>query len=141
LGTLTNLKGARMNQIVKTKAINGTAHVGDIVISSPEDEYPLLVGVITEIKPLGHPDRDTENDTDDVYVDFTAFPYSRAREKEIEAVFSELYQNPKLFEDLPLDMAIMDPESLLVLPQGCNIPDSLLNSEKSAEEFFLNLLK
>lgn len=98
---------------VKTKCINGELQIGDLVLSTPEDEYSCLVGRVTDIKLLSDPDRDTENDTDDVYVDFSESGYSEARVAEIKEMFTELYDEPKTMDDIPLDMAIIAPMCLI----------------------------
>lgn len=98
-----------------TKCINGILRAGDLVITAPDDDYSCLIGRVLQINLLGSPEHDaeTQNETDDVHVDFTAFDYSKQRIKEIEAVFSELYGMKKKFIDCPIDDAIMDPGTLI----------------------------
>ena len=57
----------------KTICLNGALKVGDTVLSTPISEYSCLVGVVTDIHPLGSKkhDEETENYTDDVWVDFS----------------------------------------------------------------------
>jgi hypothetical protein len=107
------IKDRISHSILKTNCINGDLRVGDLVLSTPEDDYSCLVGRVTDIKLLGDPNRDTENETDDVYIDFTAFEYSPERVTEIEEMFSDLYDEPKSFDDAPLDMVIMAPMNLI----------------------------
>ena len=96
-----------------TRCLNGTLAVGDTVVSITSEEFGGLIGIVTEIKPLGSEDRDTENDTDDVYVDFEN-DYSERRISEIVAEFRDLYQDPKKdWNDCCLDLMIMAPEMLL----------------------------
>lgn len=96
-----------------TKCINGELQIGDTVVSLPYEDYGGLIGIVTDIKPLGSPDRDTENETDDVYVDFEN-EYSSYRVEEILNVFRELYgDSEKEWVDCALDMVIMPPDVLL----------------------------
>ena len=96
-----------------TKCINGELQIGDTVVSLPCEDYGGLIGVVTDIKPLGSPDRDTENETDDVYVDFEN-EYSSYRVEELLNDFRELYGDPeKEWADCALDMVIMPPDVLL----------------------------
>lgn len=103
-----------MNNIT-TKCVNGDLRVGDLVLSVPDDDYSCLVGRVLRINLLGTPEHDaeTENDTDDVHVDFMEFAYSKKRIKEIEAVFSELYGYKKKYHECPIDDTIMAPETLI----------------------------
>ena len=101
-----------------TTAKNGEIRSGDLVVSMfnknhCNDDYSYLVGIITDIKPLGSPDRETDNETDDVYVNFIAPDYSQKRQKEIEKQFCELYGEYRPFDELPLDSVIMPPDSLI----------------------------
>lgn len=123
-------------------AINGVIKPGDMVISMPCDGYGCLVGTITDIKPFGSNDRDTDNETDDVYVDFSALNYSDERRQEIEKQFEELYGEHKSFDELPLDMVIMAPETLIkitgIKPDELN---SLLNREAHTSAYCKHILK
>lgn len=102
-----------MNKIT-TKCINGTIAVGDMVVSTPDDEYGCLVGRVKEIALVGTPEHDaTENDTDDVYVDFSQVDYSDKRIKEIEELFSEIYDEPRSIEECAIDEVVMDPDCLI----------------------------
>ncbi len=100
---------------VTTQCVNGALHAGDLVISTPDDDYACLVGRVLQINLLGSPEHDaeTENDTDDVHVDFTVSAYSDRRIAEIEEMFSCLYEQNKEFEDCPIDDTIMAPDSLI----------------------------
>lgn len=97
-----------------TQCVNGTLKVGDLVLSTPEDDYSCLIGVVTQINLLGTPEHEaeTENETDDVHVNFDS-NYSDLRTREIEECFSELYQEEKRFEDISLDDVIMAPDCLI----------------------------
>jgi len=77
-----------------------------IVGNTVADEYEGLTGCITEIR-TGE-DRDTENETDDIYVCFE----EPTDPELIKADFSESYGEPKTIDDIVLDMVIMAPEML-----------------------------
>jgi len=97
------------------KAINGEVKRGDWVISMPDDEYGGLIGQVIDIVKLGTPEHEeeTQNDTDNVHVNFCAFDYPPERIAEIEEQFSDLYGEPKTFDELPLDDVIMAPDMLI----------------------------
>lgn len=101
-------------ETVKTsKTIYGDVQPGDWVISAGNSDYGYLIGTVTAIEKLGTPEHDTENETDDVHVDFTVFEYPPERISEIEEHFSGLYDEPKTFDELPLDDVIMAPGELI----------------------------
>lgn len=121
-----------------TYCLNGILAVGNMVLSTPEDDFSLLVGQVCEINLKGIPEQkaETENETDSIHVDFAIFDYSDERENEIAAMFSQIYGIPKKFADCPLDDVIMCPDSLI------NIRDidrdtlfKLLESEEYAESY------
>ena len=127
---------------VKTKCINGNLRVGDIVLSTPDDEYSCLVGRVADIKLFGAPDRDTENSSDDVYVDFSEFEYPDKRKKELEKLFSDLYGEPKKFDELPLDVSIMNPDGLIRITDiDKEFLKSLLGSGQNAAEYCYVVLR
>jgi hypothetical protein len=97
------------------KTIHGDVSPGDWVISAGNNDYKYLIGTVIEIVKQGTPEHaaETENDTDNIHVDFTAFDYPAKRITEIEAQFSDLYDEPKTFDELPLDDVIMAPEMLI----------------------------
>lgn len=113
----------------KTTCLNGELFVGDLVLSTADDVYPCLIGVVTEIIPLGSPDHETENETDDVYVNFED-DFCERRTREIEDIFSGLYGEKKLIGDISLDVVIMDPDCLIKL---VDVPDSILGWIKESE--------
>lgn len=101
-----------------TRCLNGMLSVGDTVVSITTEEYGGLIGVVTEIKPVGSADRDTENETDDVYVDFEN-NYSKRREAEILEYFQDLFEDPeRTWEECGLDI-IMAPKMLLKIDIDC----------------------
>jgi hypothetical protein len=119
-----------MNEV---KVINGMLRSGDLVLSIPGCDYGCLVGTVTDIKPLGSSDRETNNETDDIYIDFSGSDYSAKRQAEIEKHFSEIYDESRSFEELPLDMVIMPPDALINIT-GIEPDDlaGLLSSEEIA---------
>jgi len=103
-----------MNEQIETaQGINGRLQSGDVVLSNADTDYAYLVGVVIGIIPAGSPSHDTENETDDVYVDFTSPDYSSERIREIEDHFSKLYGKSVTYDELSLDDVIMPPDSLL----------------------------
>jgi hypothetical protein len=104
-----------MLQDTYTMCVNGELNTGDLVLSTPDDDYACLVGRVLEIHKLGTPEHDaeTDNDTDDVHVNFMDAEYSDKRIAEIEAMFSDLYGQKKEFGECPIDDAIMSPDALV----------------------------
>ena len=101
--------------MITTKCVNGVLSVGDLVISTQVDEYSCLIGRVMRINLLGSAEHDTENETDDVHVNFLEFDYSEKRIQEIEEIFSELYGEKKTFDECPLDDVIMPPDNLILI--------------------------
>ncbi len=91
--------------------------VGEEIIGTSQSEYENLVGYITEIRD--GEDKETENDTPDIYCSFEA-PFSPHDIKKLEEVFSDLYDQPKTLDEICLDMVIMAPEMIM--------PTRLLNT-------------
>jgi len=104
-----------MDNNTTTICVNGELKPGDLVLSTPDDEYACLVGTVLFINKLGTLEHDAEtgNDTDSVHVNFMDTEYSESRVAEIEEMFSELYSEPKTFEECPIDDAIMSPDALI----------------------------
>ena len=120
-------------------ALNGEIEVGDLVISSPYEDYACLFGQVIAIDKLGTPEHDTENETDDVHVNFAEADYSYDRTIEIGSTISALYGDDRDFEDIALDDVIMSPESLLRLPETERDElDNILESYESASKWFEN---
>jgi hypothetical protein len=127
--------------ITTAKAINGEIRRYDWVISVPSDEYGGLVGMVSEIRPLDSPDHDTDNETDDVYINFTAMDYSDKRKDEIAEQISQLYSESRPFDELMLDEVIMSPDSLIRITDiELSVLDSLLDSQEAAESFCNQIL-
>lgn len=124
----------------KTICINGVLKVGDTVLSTPTSDYPCFVGFVTAINPLGsrEHDEETENHTDDIWVDFSNF-YGAKRREEILKVVRELYDEPeKSWDDICWDI-VMAPGELIRLDEditeGSTFHDRILNAEASASMY------
>ena len=119
------------------QALNGEIRTADWVIVKPDDDYGCLVGMVIEINPLGSPEHDTDNETDDIHVDFvTETSYSDKRMSEIAEQFSDLYDEEKSFDDLALDDVIMSPDSLIrITGIDLSVYAELLKSREAAESF------
>ena len=86
---------------------NGMTYtVGSAVMATEASEYRGLYGTITEIRDGA--DRETENDTSDIYCCFEP-PFLPKEIQELERRFTELYQSPKKLDEITLDMVIMAP--------------------------------
>lgn len=86
----------------------GTTYViGAPVVGTPKSEYEGLYGTITEIRD--GEDKETENETPDLYCSF-GVPALPCEVEKLEKVFSDLYQQPKTIDDIALDFVIMAPE-------------------------------
>lgn len=87
--------------------------IGDRVVATPvSDEYEGLIGHITEIRDGD--DKDTENETPDIYCTFYE-PITPYDIEQIEERFSNAYGEPKRIEDIILDIVIMAPEMIEVI--------------------------
>ncbi len=84
-------------------------YIGQQIVGTKASEYEGLFGTITEIRD--GEDKDTENETPDIYCDFEdpQMPYDI---KGLEERFSELYGEPKTIDDIILDLVIMAPEMI-----------------------------
>lgn len=89
-----------------------TYTIGGKVYANGESDFEGLFGIITEIRDGD--DRETENDTPDIYCEFMP-PVLPEEIKEIEERFSRLYRTEKHLDDIGLDMVIMAPEMLNLL--------------------------
>lgn len=92
-----------------------TYRVGDVIIGSDQSEYAGLIGAILEI--CDGDDRETENDTPDIYCSFEP-PVLPADIAKVEAMFSDLYGEKKELDDICFDMVIMAPEMIIVPGQA-----------------------
>ena len=118
------------------QAINGEIRPYDWVIVTSSDEYAYLVGMVSEIIPLGSPEHDTGNTTTDIHVDFMDTDYSDRRKDEIIQQMSELYGEHRPFDELPLDDVIMSPDTLIRITgiELCMF-ERLLESCETAEDY------
>lgn len=90
--------------------VDGTFYyVGMHVHSNETSDYAGLYGIVTEIRTGD--DRETENDTPDIYCQFDA-PVLPCEVRKLEECFSSLYCQPKTLNDISLDMVIMAPDML-----------------------------
>ena len=92
-----------------------TYRVGDVIIGSDQSEYAGLIGSIFEIRDGS--DKETENDTPDIYCSFEP-PVLPADIAKVEEVFSDLYDEKKEVDDICFDMVIMAPEMIIVPGQA-----------------------
>lgn len=94
-----------INRIGAEFEYEGTTYViGAPIVGTPESEYEGLYGTITEIR-VGE-DKETENETPDLYCSFEV-PVLPCEVKKLEEVFSELYSQKKTIDDIILDFVIM----------------------------------
>ena len=111
-----------INQEGMRYTYNGMTYtVGAAVMATEASEYRGLYGTITEIHDGS--DRETENDTADIYCCFEP-PLFPKEIQELERRFTELYQSPKKLDEITLDMVIMAPEMVRVIspdPSVCKI--------------------
>ena len=76
-----------------------TYTIGEQIAANNQSEYEGLVGVIIEIRDGD--DKETENDTPDIYCQFD-IPVLPEDRIELEKRFSSLYGEEKSIEDIPL---------------------------------------
>ena len=102
-----------INQEGMRYTYNGMTYtVGAAVMATEASEYRGLYGTITEIRDGS--DRETENDTPDIYCCFEQ-PLLQEEIRELEQRFTDLYQSPKKLDEITLDMVIMAPEMVRVI--------------------------
>ena len=92
--------------------------VGGRIVANEASDYAGLFGNILEIRT--EDDRETENDTPDIYCAFEA-PVLSADRLALEQTFSQLYHEQKHIEDLGLDMVIMGPEMIAPLEHPAQV--------------------
>lgn len=99
----------------------GTEYVvGGKVIATKETEYEGLVGKIIEIRD--GEDKETDNDTPDIYCCFTE-PIMSVNKERLKKRFSDLWQQPMEIEDINLDQAIVAPDMIAPIDQLRNNKD------------------
>jgi len=124
--------------------VNGELRVGDTVISIEGVGYSYLIGTVLEINKVGSSEHlmETDNDTDDIHVEFTGADYSEKRILEVEETLTKLYGEKKSFYDSGLDDVIMPPEFLIKADAlSKEAIEAILNSEKSAAIICSRILK
>ena len=109
---------------VSAKCLNGILKVGDLVISTPDDEYGCLIGSVMQINLVGSTahEIETSNETDDIHVNFHEYEYSEKRSAEIAEHFSVLYGEKKEIDECLIDDVIMSPGCLIRITginEGC----------------------
>jgi len=135
----------RMNMEKHTICLNGKLIEGDLVVTAPCSDYSGLIGRVLAIYYVGTKEHDemTDNDTDDVLVDFTN-NYSEKRIAEIEEQFRDLYDDDeKVFEELPIDSVVMAPSELIrIEPDSVNdrYMQILLDSDARTADWCFNQL-
>lgn len=99
----------------------GTEYVvGDKVIATKETEYEGLVGKIIEIRD--GEDKETDNDTPDIYCCF-AEPVMSVNKEKLKKRFSDLWQQPMEIEDINLDQPVMAPDMIIPIDKLRNNKD------------------
>lgn len=101
--------------------------IGDKVLATCESEYEGLVGEIIEIRD--GEDKETDNDTPDIYCRF-AEPVMAVNKEKLKIRFSDLWQQPMEIEDINLDQPIMAPDMIVPI-------DSLKNGKDKKEIYIL----
>lgn len=98
--------------------------VGCRVKGTASSEYDGLYGRILEIRT--EDDRETENETPDIYCSFDP-PVLLKKIRELEEVFSGLYDRPKTLDEIILDLVIMAPDMIVPLHEpGENQPKATM---------------
>jgi len=120
--------------------LNGELKPGDLVLSSPTNDYSCLIGRVLYIEKSGTPEHGTENPGDDIHVNFTEAEYSHGRFVEIDRMLGDLYGRPTtpgIWPPIDVDDAIMAPEMLIRIT---DIDRSFLtwiaDSQKNAETYW-----
>jgi len=88
-----------------------TYRIGNSIIGTDESEYEGLKGVILEIRDGD--DKDTENETPDIYCSFE-YPVIPEDIEKLEKVFSDLYGEEMSLNDICLDEVIMSPSMIMI---------------------------
>lgn len=88
--------------------------IGDQIVANGESAYSGLFGTITEIRD--GEDRETENETPDIYCRFEepVTPYEIGM---LEEKFTNLCGTPKTIDDIVLDLVIMSPEMVMTIKE------------------------
>lgn len=108
-----------------------TYRIGAEIVGAVESDYRGLKGYIYEIRT--DDDRETENETLDIYCSFVA-PSLPKDIEDIEKRFSALYQTEKKLDDITLDLVVMAPEEILV----CKSPRKTIDIYVLEEDWAAN---
>lgn len=99
-----------INKIGEMFEYEGTTYrIGGQIVGNKQSEYEGLFGTITEIRD--GKDKDTENETPDIYCSFE-LPALPCERKVLGERFSSLYHDLKTEKDIILDCVIMAPEMI-----------------------------
>jgi len=119
-----------MDNISTTICVNGELKPGDLVVSTPEDDYPCLVGTVLSIGKAEHSERTYVN------VNFMTEEYSENRLQEIEQMLGDAYGRPTTPGIWPLDIdnLPMSPDALIrITGIGGDTLRAILDSHEAAE--------
>lgn len=86
--------------------------IGSTVMATDQSPYQGLLGTIVEIRD--GQDRETQNETPDIYCSFDT-PVIPAEIEKLEKVFSILHGTPKTLQDISLQRVITAPDMIQVL--------------------------
>ena len=88
--------------------------IGDKVIATKETEYEGLIGTIFEIRD--GEDKDTDNDTPDIYCYFDT-PIHKEHIQKLEETFSKLHSEKLTIDDIAMDHIIMAPDMIMPIAE------------------------
>ena len=104
-----------LNKVGQTFEYEGKSYmVGAEIIGTDESEYEGLIGTIIEIRD--GTDKETENETPDIYCRFYK-PVTPYEIHKLEKRFSDLYQGQKSVDDISLDLVIMAPDMIKTIKE------------------------
>jgi hypothetical protein len=139
---VVSLLGIKPDKPTAAYGINGEIHVGDMVLSTTDAGLPCLPGRVIAIELLNTEGHQTENETDDVHVDFRGV-YSARRRQEITDYYTALSGHSRSFGEVDYDDMIMSPDCLIcitgITPEKLNwICESEENAIRYACEVIAN---
>lgn len=122
-----------------TTCRNGELQPGDMVLSTANNDYALMVGTVLAVEKKGTPEHSTDNPGDDIHVNFTIAEYTQNRLVEIDRMLGGLYGRPTtpgVWPPIDVDDAIMSPDMLYrITGIGREELDAILDSEASAAAY------
>lgn len=95
-----------------------TYTIGEQIAANDQSEYEGLVGTIIEIRDGD--DKETENETPDICCSFDE-PVLPEDIAALEKRLSELYEQPKVLEELALDYVVMAPDMITSTSEARNV--------------------